>query len=166
MTAQVDKNVFGKCCWEELGMQTVGEDSDDLTRFYLRKENASAETLGGERRHVCCASSRVSRRAEGSDESRGVKRGGWLGRSPRTAEYCLRSHCEWKGRLSEASDEKGGMSLFRFLKEHSAAVWTVSSTRAVAGSLGRGLLQLSDERFSWLRVGLCVLLFILIFLMQ
>ena len=53
-----------------------GEDSDDLTRFYLRKENASAETLGGERRHVCCASSRVSRRSEGSDESRGVKRGG------------------------------------------------------------------------------------------
>ena len=53
-----------------------GEDSDDLIRFYLRKENASAETLGGERRHVCCASSRVSRRSEGSDESRGVKRGG------------------------------------------------------------------------------------------
>lgn len=49
-----------------------------------------------------------------------------------------------KGRLSEASDEKGGMSLFRFLKEHSVAVNSFKHK-----SCGRSLLQLSDERFSW-----------------
>ena len=50
------------------------EGLDDLTRSYLRGDgmNAGAETLGGARRHACCTASRVSIRAEGSDESRGV----------------------------------------------------------------------------------------------